>query len=546
MNVPSTPFTPGMGASLVADYESASASIGEASARTRLVAALDGAPEALWLECAQQLVLRGRVDVVHALLTEARARHPASADIAFALAGLAQRAKRSDEAERLLREVLERRPDHSAAALMLVRLLGDAGRTSAASAVLRGAFVEHRPPVNVAIRAMELADEIERQADASAIAEAEIAAGSDDPRIHAYAATYAIRLGDFARAHERYLFAYEHSPQAPEWNVPFGLASSQRYKSADHADFALFRECLARRDLSEKARMTLLYGMGKAYDDVGDYERAAPCFREANAISLALWPRSRKQWRRQVSARIDAKPLPVQRDLSDDFVPIFIVGMPRSGTTLTAELLSRRPQVRNRGELNWIWKISQRLPANGRPDRALLDALAAEYEAHARQDDASDARWFIDKQPLNLLHVDLIVALWPNARIVHCARSPRDNALSLWVQSFQDDTYAYASDFADIAAFQQGCDKLAAHWRKRYPDSVRTLRYEELAAAPDATIGAIAEWIGLPAGGSAAPERNEAINTASLWQARQPVYTRSVERWRNYLPYVPELAQFPV
>ena len=75
-------------------------------------------------------------------------------------------------------------------------------------------------------------------------------------------------------------------------------------------------------------------------------------------------------------------------------------------------------------------------------------------------------------------------------------------------------------------------------------DSVRTLRYEELASSPDATIGAIADWIGLPAGERASRERNDAINTASLWQARQPVYKRSVERWRNYIQYVPELAQF--
>jgi tetratricopeptide (TPR) repeat protein len=546
MNVPGT-FVQGNASRLLAGYDRDTATSGEVQARTRLISALNGMPERDWLECAQQLVLRGRIDITTELLTAARTQHPHAVDIAFALAGLDRRARRDAEAETLLREVLQTQPDHAAAALTLARMLGDAGRTRAAAEILRAAFVDHRQPINLAIQAMELLDEFEREADAAAIAEAEIAAGCTDPRMHAYAATYAIQLGEFTRARERYLYAYAHSPEAPEWNVPFGLASAQRYRDAEHPDFALFRECLARPDLSEKARVTLLFGLGKAHDDIGDFAKAADYFRQANALASALWPLSRKQWRRGVAARIQAKPLAVRREDSGDFTPVFIVGVPRSGTTLTAELLARRPDVRNRGELRWIWKLSQKLPANGAPDRTLLDALAAEYEAHLKQDDAGDARWFIDKQPLNLLHIDFILALWPRAKFIHCQRGARDNALSIWVQSFQEDTYALASDFADIAALQQGCDKLMAHWQKLYPASIRSLRYEDLAAEPAASIDALADWLGLPpADADASPHRADAINTASLWQARQPVYTRSVGRWQNYAPYLSEILEFPV
>ena len=548
MNVPGA-FVHGQSdaSRLLAAYDRDSAASGEAQARTNLISALSGKPERDWLECAQQLVLRGRIDIMTEVLTAARAEHPRSVDIAFALAGLARRARRDAEAETLLREVLQTQPDHAAAALTLARMLGDDGRTRAAAEILRGAFVDHRQPINLAIQAMELLDEFEREADASAIAEAEIAGGCTDPRMHAYAATYAIQLGEFERARARYLYAYAHSPQAPEWNVPFGLASAQRYRDAEHPDFALFRECLARADLSEKARLTLLFALGKAYDDIGDFAKAAGYFLQANALASALWPLARKQWRRGVAARIQAKPLAVRREDSGDFTPVFIVGVPRSGTTLTAELLARRPDVRNRGELRWIWKLSQKLPANGAPDRALLDALAAEYEAHLKQDDAGDARWFIDKQPLNLLHIDFILALWPRAKFIHCQRGARDNALSIWVQSFQEDTYALASDFADIAALQQGCDKLMAHWQQLYPASIRSLRYEDLAADPVANIDALADWLGLPpADADASPQRADAINTASLWQARQPVYTRSVGRWQNYAPYLSEILEFPV
>lgn len=530
----------------MADYDRQSLAYGQASAQAQLIESLAAAPPHDWLECAQQFVLRRDVDAAVGVLSAARARHSHSADIGFALAGLARQTRRDDDAEALLRDVLTDRPDHAAAALMLARLLGERGRTQAAAVALRETFIGHRQPVNTVIQALELLDECERKVDASTIAEAEIAAGCTDPRIHTYAATYAIQLGQFALARERYLYAYAHSPLAAEWNVPFGLASAQRYRDASHPDFALFRECLERPDLSERARLTLLFGMGKAFDDVGDFAQAAQCFRQANALALQLWPRSRKQWRRGIMARIQAPPLKPRRERRNDFVPIFIVGVPRSGTTLTAELLARYPQVRNRGELRWIWKLVQRLPPNHAPDRALLDALAAEYESHLKQDDAGGARWFIDKQPLNLLHLDFILALWPHAKIIHCQRGARDNALSLWVQSFQEDTYAFASDFADIAALQQGCAKLMDHWHKRHPDSIRNLRYEDLAADPAASIGALADWLGLPpADLEAVPQRAESINTASLWQARQPVYTRSIGRWRNYAPHVPELLQLP-
>ncbi len=538
---------PVRGAQLLAEYDRDVTTGSQAQALASAASALHDAPEADWLDLAQRLVLRGMVEPASHVLVAARIQHPRAPEVAFALAGLHLERRLAADAEIVLREVLSVDPSHCAAALMLGRLLGNAGRTRAAGEVLLAAFLPHRQPINLAIQAMELLDELDRKADASAIAEAEIDAGCSDPRIHAYAASYAIQLGEFERARERYLFAYEHSPQAPEWNVPFGLASTQRYRDANHPDFGLLRECLTRNTLSQPARTTLLFALGKAFDDVGDTAKAVPYFREANALAASLWPRSRKQWRRGIAARILAPPLPVRRERMTDFTPVFIVGVPRSGTTLTAELLARHPQICNRGELTWMWKLSHRLPTNGLADRALLDSIAAEYERQVRRDDAGGIDWFIDKQPLNLLHIDLILALWPNAKFIYCQRSARDTALSIWMQSFQDDTFAFAFDFPDIAAFQQGCGKLMAHWQSRYLASIRALHYEELTANPEATMRDLVQWLGLPSIDSGTAQTSDipqAINTASVWQARQPVYRRSVGRWAKYAPHVPELLSF--
>ena len=533
-------------AELLAAYEQQRAAGDPPRAWAALLDALHARAEHDWLDCAQAFVLRGRAGDAQQLLENARRRFPESAPIGFALAGLWSRAGRPDEAEVLLREILASDGSHAAAALLLADLLRHQARPAAAARVLRECFVPHRHGPELVIRAMELLDEQDRKADAAAIAEAEISAGCIDARIHAYAATYLIQLGEFAQAHERYLFAYANSPQAPEWEVPFGLASTQRYRDVEHADFKLFRACLDRSDLSPRARTTLLFGMGKAYADSGDFDSAARYFTQANELARTLWPWSRKQWRRSVDARVQAPSSPLRSIVDGDFVPVFVVGVPRSGTTLAAELLSRHPSVCNRGESPWIWNLNRRLPPRGKADGALLDSLATEYMRQLRQDDAPQARWFVDKQPLNLLHIGFMLAMFPNARIVYCVRGARDTALSLWMQYFREPSYGFAYDFADIAALLQGCERMMAKWRKLYPDSIHTLCYEELVAQPQASIATLNAWIGIP---ESATEQNDerpaAIATASIWQARQPVYTSSIGRWRAYAPFVPELLQFP-
>jgi hypothetical protein len=161
------------------------------------------------------------------------------------------------------------------------------------------------------------------------------------------------------------------------------------------------------------------------------------------------------------------------------------------------------------------------------------------------QDDAP-ARFYLDKQPLNLLFLDLILGLWPHAKIVHCHRAARATALSLWMQDFADAQHGYAFDFDEIRAFMLGCEQLMAHWQQRYPRAIHRVDYETFIARPDACIAALGAWIGIdPLQSSPDATAPGSIATASLWQARQPVYSRSIGRWRAYAQAIPELAMFP-
>ena len=492
--------------------------------------------------------MRGDAAAAQRTLAQALAEHPDSIELRRAQAGACQRMGLVVDAEYLLRELLAADPGDPASAFSLARLLQEQGRMAAAAAVMRACISDarNRHDPDLAINAIELLDDCDRKFDATAIALAAIAENPEEPRLHAYASMLQMQVGEFEEARRHYLFALERDERAWEWHMPIGLSSAQHYASHEHPDFALFRDGLQRKDLSGKARAELHFALGKAHDDVGDHEEAARHFREGNTIVHRLTKWSRKDWRRMVEARLAANPMIREFDPLPGFTPVFVVGMPRSGTTLVAELLSRYPKVCNRGELPWVANLAERPGLNGDPGRTELERAAETYVAHSRQDDAGDALWFVDKQPMNFCYIDLMLAMFPRAKIVHCQRGARDTALSLWTQCFLKDVQGYSYDFGDISVVMRGHDKLMAHWNSRHSKSIRNLRYEELASDPDRVIQDLAEWIGLPPRTDArTAEPKSSISTASLWQARQPVNARSVGRWRNYAAFVPELSRIP-
>jgi tetratricopeptide (TPR) repeat protein len=391
--------------------------------------------------------------------------------------------------------------------------------------------------------------ECQRQDLALELCERELARGNADPQLEALAGNLAQELGRFKQARKHYLDAIARGIDLNLWFVLGSLASIERYRDRQHPDFALFESRVRDPALSPRARAAILFAQGKAFDDIGDFASAARAWREANALMHPLGSWSRVTWQAFVTARIASAPPPVNRAVAhDDGVPIFVVGLPRTGTTVVAEWLGRHPDICNRGELPTLGYLAERLNGLDATQRtAALDEAAAIYLTHLRRDDAP-ARCYIDKNPLNFRYLDTIASLFPNARVIHCRRQARDTALSIWSQSFAHDDYGFAADFHDIAAMASGCDALMAHWRGRLPIPIITVDYEQVAADPAAAIAQLVAQLGLapfdPA--QANHEATAAITSASQWQARQPIHQRSVERWRNYAEDLPELIElFP-
>jgi len=517
-----------------------------ARSHSALIDALTGAPEPAWLECAQMLILRSDAEATLAVLDAALAQFPTSPEIRLALAGIAFQQGASNRAESLLRGVLDDDPDCVAATFQLARLLKAQGRMHAVASVVRAGFHREQHDAELVIRAVELLDDCGRKREAAALCEREITAGSHDPRLHAYAGMLLTQLGQFELARTRQEYVLDHGLAGLEWHVPLGLTGLQRYTDGNHPDFARLRQYLLLPDLSERARASLLFGLGKAHDDIGEYAQASGYLREANTIVHAAthWPR--KRWRRSIEARIGRTLPPEQLAAPTDWAPLFIIGLPRSGTTLLADRLARHPDICQRGELPWLpVLVEQVINGTGEyPER--LQRAAATYAAQLRQDD-SITHWMLDKQPLNFMHVDVILALFPSARFLYCKRHARDNALSLWMQSFQAGSQDYAYDFADIGAAIQGSRRLMGHWLTRYPDAICVIEYERLVLDSASLLRKVTDWLELPPHDllSSDADGSSVISTASLWQARQPINTRSLRRWENYAAYVPELLQFP-
>jgi len=446
-------------------------------------------------------------------------------------------------ARALLQDILAQQPMHPEATPLLAQLLQSQGQLSAASQLMAGLCRHARLQPAITMRCAQFIQQCQRQPLAAALCEEAIAHGHADAGLYALAGNLARELGEFEHARAHYHAALEAGVDLDTWFVLGALAATQRYMDRADPDFARFIAHFENPAGSLPARAATGFGLAKACDDLGDYAEAAHTLRVANRFSKQAQPWSRETWTQWLDTRLRERTPDMSLPAPPDFVPVFIVGLPRSGTTLAATRLAGHPDVRDRGELPMLHFIAERLQSgNLLRDVSALRQAAELYRVHAVQDDPR-VRWYIDKNPNNFRYLDLIAVLFPQARVIHCRRDSRDTALSIWSQDFAHPQYGFASDLDDIADFIRGHDRLMQHWSQSLGLPIHHLDYEAMIANPQSTLRTARAFVGMPSNGvsGAAPGSAAAITTASVWQARQSIYQSSVGRWRNYLPYVPEL-----
>ncbi len=328
-----------------------------------------------------------------------------------------------------------------------------------------------------------------------------------------------------------------------------GLVTSRRLTEADLPIIARMKQRLAAADDSLPDQMTLHFAAGKALDDLKDYAGAIEQFDAANRIRKQLSPFDRLDFARRID-RLIATFTPdffagQAAQGSDDETSVLVLGMPRSGTTLVERMISSHPRVAGGGELRF-WRDSRARLVDAEPSRRA-------EQAHALREDylqllrslGPDALRVTDKMPFNFLWIGLVHLLLPRARIVHCRRNPVDTCLSIYQTQFADN-WGFAADRGDLVAYYRQYQRLMDHWRAVLPaDRLLEIDYENATAAPEATARRLVAFCGLEWDAACLqPERNpDAVRTASKWQARQPIYHTSVERWRRYEPWLGELRE---
>jgi Sulfotransferase family len=294
------------------------------------------------------------------------------------------------------------------------------------------------------------------------------------------------------------------------------------------------RRQLARADLDAPSKALLGYALGKELDDLGQYEEAFKWF----ALAASAW-RGHLGYdvavdERKLGGIIEAFPRGSDRaegGRTDSSRFVFIVGLPRSGTTLVDRILTGLPGVRSNGETdNFERALTAASPRAGAVD---WDAVAAGY---ARLADAGGARdVIIEKLPLNYLYLGAIHQALPRARLVLVSRSPVDVCFAMYRTLFGE-AYQFTYDFQDLARYYAAYSRLIAHWRDACGESLHEVHYAELVSDPGRVGAALARSCGLEWRDSAVEvERNTAVClTQSAAQVRRPIYRSSSGRWRHY------------
>ncbi len=292
----------------------------------------------------------------------------------------------------------------------------------------------------------------------------------------------------------------------------------------------------------------LRFALGALYDHLGRYDAAFDHYQAANALLRPPW--HPETFERDVDALIEVfSPEALHRlprATARSELPVFVIGMPRSGTTLVEQILAGHPQVHGAGELPDIPEIAAELTRTlgmSRPFPACVERLTANFAQNsarryleglaARAPD--DARRVIDKMPHNFLYLGLIALLMPGARVIHCQRDPLDTCLSCYFQNFGA-RHPYSHDLADLGRYYRAYLRLMAHWRAVLDMPLLEVRYEALVARQEEVSRSMIAFCALEWDARCLRfhENRGIVITASHEQVQRPLYASSVQRWRHY------------
>ena len=514
-------------------------------------------PERKRLALAAELHRDGRVADAEKQYRMLLNEFPKNVDAMRLLAGIFTSQSRYEEAESLLRKVKELAPDFTLALVDLGKLLTDQHRYLEAVEVLQNALLM----------------EPDRAKTQYLLAATLAPVGRTKEALEAYQRTLSIRpdhvgallgvghtlktLGQQAEAIDAYRECIRRRPDNGEsyWS----LANLKTYKLTD-ADIQQMKLSIEREDeISDQSMVNYLFALAKASEDQKDFDSSWNYYSRGNKKQRMLEHYDSVQTEVANDEIIEVFNSQLLNDNSNsgclDDAPIFVVGLPRSGSTLIEQILASHSMVEGTSELPYMGRVATSLNRNRTEGvnypfavRELgsnhLQALGEEYLKRAQTHRQSNKPRFIDKMPNNFPTIGFIHKVLPNAKIIDARRYPLDSTLSCYRQLFaKGQTFVY--DLNDIGEYFLEYQRLMDHWHQALPGRVLTVQYEEMVSDPEAQIRQLLDYCGLPWEDACLNfhETERAVRTASSEQVRKPVYTSSVHFWRNYQPHLAELIE---
>lgn len=454
-------------------------------------------------------------------------------------------AGRLPEAERGYNEVLALDPEHPDALHFLGVLTGMAGDHARSVALIERSL--RRKPTAQAYLHLGLSQTGAGQTtEAIDSFEAAIRIEPGHAQAHHHLANALSQIGRRTEAIAAYREAIALRPDLAEAYGNLGLIST--WQEGDPAAKELLALAGRAGALPIASRIHLNYALGKYYDDTGDSDRAFACWRDGARLKRRTLRYDAVQNERAmatIAASFPPGDWAVSRDHGEPSdLPIFVLGMPRSGTSLVEQILASHPQVHGAGEIGLLRAVLKGLRVQ--PDLLLSGAFktgpladelhrrGAEYIGQLRALDPQAAR-ITNKLPNNFMLVGAIHLVLPRAAIVFCRRDLRDVCLSCYQTLFMQG-HAWSYDLAELGRYAASFARLMEHWRRVLPGRILELDYETLVTEPEAQARRLVEHCGLFWDERCLDfNRTErAVRTASVGQVRQPIYRRSVGRWRRF------------
>jgi tetratricopeptide (TPR) repeat protein len=520
----------------------------------------------------------GEIDQARAAYQRALELRPDLTELHNRLGNLQMQIGLPGEAERCYRRAIELAPDQPAVYGNLGNALRDLGRLDEAVTCFRRA-VELQPAVaevhnNLGNALMDLtqlteAESSYRQAlalnpeyatafiglsmtlrrmgrsdEAEAGCRKAVELAPDNAEALTFMADFLADRGDFPGAERLFRQAISIDSELPvAWA---GIPRFRKMTSAD-ADWLAAAERLISKGLPVRHEISLRFSVGKYCDDVREYEQAFANYRRANDL---VHQYGLKFDRQRFSQIVDRKialydPMWLDDKRSEAITsqrPIFVIGMPRSGTTLIEQILASHPACFGAGELAY-WNTAAAayepsvFAANASP--GALSTYGQRY-LELLQRLAPDALRVVDKMPANFMNLGMMHAALPEARIIHVQRHPFDTCLSVYFQNLST-ALPYANDLEDLADYYAEYLRMISHWRAVLPpDRLLEIQYEALVDEPELWSRRLVEFIGLPWDPRCLEFHtvSRSVTTASKWQVRQKISKSSVDRWRNYEQHI--------